>query len=89
MHPWRALNSGTQVLVDPECGARAIIRDKQASGVQRFHWSVLPLGHYHPIAEGRTGELDRARSAVELVLQGYAEDCRADREDVRRLNLLR
>jgi hypothetical protein len=77
MHPWTALTPSAQVLVDPDYGARGVIRDTQACGMRRFHWYVIPPGHYHPIAEGRTGELARARSVAELALQAFAEDCRA------------
>jgi hypothetical protein len=77
MQPWRVLTPSAQTLVDPDCGARGVIRDTQAGGVRRFHWHVTPLGQYHPIAEGRTGELARARSVAEFALRTYAEDCLA------------
>ena len=77
MHPWKAVTPSTQSLVDPDCGARGTIRDTRACGVKRFHWCVIPLGHYHPIAEGYTGELARARSVAEVALRAYAEDCLA------------
>jgi hypothetical protein len=75
--PWTALTPSAQAFVDPDSGARGVIRDTGASGVKRFHWHVTPLGQYHPIAEGRAGELTRARSIAELVLPSYAEDCLA------------
>jgi hypothetical protein len=74
MHPWKASTPSAQFLVDPDCGARSIIRDTGECGVRRFHWYVIPLGRYHPIAEGRTGELARARSVAEMALRAYAED---------------
>jgi hypothetical protein len=65
------------LLVDPECGARGVIRDTGAVGLTRFLWSVVPSGRTHPIAEGRTGEIARARTVVETVLRSYAADFRA------------
>jgi hypothetical protein len=74
MHRWRALTPSAQLLIDPDCGARGIIRDTPACGERRFHWYVIPLGQYHPIAEGRAGKLARARSIAEIALRTYAED---------------
>ena len=77
MQPWRALTPSAQTLIDPDSSARGFIRDTQAGGAKRFHWYVIPLGRYHPIAEGHTGELARARSVAEAALRAYADDCLA------------
>jgi hypothetical protein len=75
--PWTALTPSAQAFVDPDSGARGVIRDTGASGAKRSHWHVTPLGQYHPLAEGRAGELVRARSIAEFILRTYAEDCLA------------
>jgi hypothetical protein len=74
MQKWRTLTPSAELIVDPECGARGIIRDTPAGGVQRFHWSVIPGGQSHTVAEGRTGDRARARSVAEMALGTFAED---------------
>jgi hypothetical protein len=45
-----------------QCGARGVIRDSWGSDAKRFLGSVVPSGQLEPIAEGRTGEMARARA---------------------------
>jgi hypothetical protein len=74
MQNWKILTPGEHLTVDPESGARAIVRDTRASGESRFLWSVIPFDQLDPIAEGRTGDLTRARSIAEVALNVYLED---------------
>lgn len=74
MQNWKRLTPSAHLIVDPECEARAVIRDTRASGENRFLWSVIPFGQLDPIAEGRTGELARAQSVAEAALNAYLED---------------
>jgi hypothetical protein len=39
---WRRLSPSAEMLVDPGCQARGIIRDTRARGADRFHWSPWP-----------------------------------------------
>src|SRR5215831_9574313 len=77
---WRVLSPSAQLIVDPASGARGIIRDTCADGAYRFHWSVIPSEESLPIAAGRTGGLERARSIAEAALHAYAADFRTQTE---------
>ena len=74
MQKWKTLSPSAHLISDPECGARGIVRDTRASGENRFLWSVIPFGQLDPIAEGRMGDLARARSIAEVALNAYLED---------------
>lgn len=73
---WRVLSPSAQLIVDPASGARGIIRDTRAEGAYRFHWSVIPSEESFPIAAGRTGGLERARSIAKEALRACAADFR-------------
>src|SRR5207247_456002 len=49
---WRRVSPSAELLVDPECQARGIIRDTRARGADRFHWSVLAPDQSHTVAAG-------------------------------------
>ena len=76
MKKWRVLSPSAQLIVDPTSGARGIVRDTCAEGAYQFHWSVIPSEESLPIAAGRTGGLERARSIAEEALGAYAADFR-------------
>jgi hypothetical protein len=73
---WRRVSPSAELLVDPECQARGIIRDTFARGADRFHWSVLAPGASHPVAAGHTGAIARGRRLAETVLRAFVEDWR-------------
>jgi hypothetical protein len=58
-------------MVDPRNGARAVIRDTR-SDAGRYLWSVLPSGDLRPVSEGRTQDLEQAKSIAEAALCAYA-----------------
>src|ERR1700730_6039865 len=64
---WRRLSPSAELLVDPECRARGIIRDTRARGADRFHWSVLPEDQSHSVAAGHTEKIARGRWLAEMV----------------------
>jgi hypothetical protein len=73
---WRRLSPSAELLVDPECQARGIIRDTRARGADRFHWSVLPADQSHSLAAGHTGKIARGRWLAEMALRAFVEDWR-------------
>jgi hypothetical protein len=73
---WKTLSPSAHLLVDPEFGARGVIRDTRASGASRFLWCVVASGQLDPIAAGRTGEIAQARAVAEAALSAYAADLR-------------
>jgi hypothetical protein len=73
---WRRLSPSAELLVDPECQARGIIRDTFARGADRFHWSVLAPDQSHPITSGHTGRIARGRLLAETALRVFVEDWR-------------
>ena len=78
-HPtpeWRRVSPSAELLVDPQCQARGIIRDTFARGADRFHWSVLAPDQSHPIAAGHTGRIARGRLLAETALRAFVEDWR-------------
>ena len=78
-HPtpeWRRVSPSAELLVDPECQARGIIRDTFARGADRFHWSVLAPDQSHPVAAGHTGRIARGRLVAETALRAFVEDWR-------------
>jgi hypothetical protein len=78
-HPtpeWRRVSPSAELLVDPECQARGIIRDTFARGADRFHWSVLAPDQSHPVAAGHTGRIARGRLLAETALGAFVEDWR-------------
>ena len=78
-HPapeWRRVSPSAELLIDPECQARGIIRDTRAFGADRFHWSVLAPDQSHTVATGHTGRLARGRTLAETALRAFVEDWR-------------
>jgi hypothetical protein len=73
---WRRLSPSAELLVDPECQARGIIRDTRARGADRFHWSVLAPDQSHTVAAGHTGRIARGRWLAEMALRAFVEDWR-------------
>jgi len=73
---WRRVSPSAELLVDPECQARGIIRDTRACGADRFHWSVLAPDQSHPVAAGHTGRIVRGRLLAETALRAFVEDWR-------------
>jgi hypothetical protein len=73
---WRRVSPSAELLIDPECQARGIIRDTRARGADRFHWSVLAPDQSHTVASGHTGRIARARPLAEVALRAYVEDWR-------------
>jgi hypothetical protein len=73
---WRTISPSAELLIDPECQARGIIRDTRARGADRFHWSVVVPEQSHTAAAGHTGDIARARSLAEVALRAYVEDWR-------------
>ena len=73
---WRRVSPSAELLVDPECEARGIIRDTFARGADRFHWSVLAPDQSHPVAAGHTGRIARGRLLAETALRAFVEDWR-------------
>ena len=78
-HPapqWRRVSPSAELLVDPECQARGIIRDTRARGADRFHWSVLDPDQSHTVATGHTGRITRGRALAEAALSVFVYDWR-------------
>jgi len=78
-HPsseWRRVSPSAELLVDPECQARGIIRDTRARGADRFHWSILAPDQSHTVASGLTGRSARGRMLAEIALSAFVEDWR-------------
>ncbi|HYP36202.1 MAG TPA: hypothetical protein VEQ62_07660 [Stellaceae bacterium] len=73
---WRRVSPSAELLIDPECQARGIIRDTFARGADRFHWSVLAPEQLHPVAAGHTGTIVRGRLLAETALRAFVEDWR-------------
>jgi hypothetical protein len=73
---WRRVSPSAELLVDPECQARGIIRDTRARGADRFHWSVLAPDQSHTVASGHTGRIVRARPLAEMALRAFVDDWR-------------
>jgi hypothetical protein len=61
---------GTELLVDPNSGARCAIRDTGRTGAERYYWTVTAFDD-HQAAAGRIGELAAARSQAEAALAAY------------------
>jgi hypothetical protein len=73
---WRRLSRSAEVLIDPGCQARGIIRDTRALGPNRFHWSVLAPHQNYTVVAGHTGKITRARWLAEMALRAFVEDWR-------------
>ena len=73
---WRRLSPSAELLVDPECGARGIIRDTRARGADRFHWSVLAPDQSLTVASGHTGKITRGRWLAQMELRAFVENWR-------------
>jgi hypothetical protein len=73
---WRRLSPSAELLIDPECQARGIIRDTGAPGPNRFHWSVLAPDQSYTIVAGHTGKITRGRWLAEMALRAFVEDWR-------------
>src|SRR5438105_15570798 len=59
---WRRVSPSAELLVDPECQARGIIRDTRARGADRFHWSVLAPDQSYTVAARQTRESSDGRA---------------------------
>jgi hypothetical protein len=70
---WRKVSPSGWLMVDPRSGARAVIRDT-GSDTGRYLWSVLPSGDVRPLSEGRTQDLEYAKSMAEAALRANAEN---------------
>jgi hypothetical protein len=70
MRGWRGLSPSAELFVDPDSGARCVIRDTGAARMQRYLWTVMVFGDYQ-LAEGRTGKLVEARLQAEAALAAY------------------
>jgi len=64
----RKLSPSAELMVNPERGARCAIRETKPAGADRYDWTVTLLGEDLPLAAGRAGELEDARSAAERAL---------------------
>jgi hypothetical protein len=73
---WRRVSPSAELLVDPECQARGIIRDTRARGADRFHWSIQAPDRSHMVTSGHTGRIARGRWLAETVLRAFVEDWR-------------
>jgi hypothetical protein len=73
---WRRLSPSAELIIDPECQARGIIRDTRARGADRFHWSILAPDQSHTVAAGHTGRIPRARLLAEAALHAFVADWR-------------
>src|SRR5437870_5143437 len=73
---WRRPSPSAELLVDPECQARGIIRDTRARGADRSRWSVLAPGQSHTVAAGHTGRIERGRWLAETAFRAFVEDWR-------------
>jgi hypothetical protein len=73
---WRRVSPSAELLIDPECQARGIIRDTRARGADRFHWSVLAPDQSHSVAAGHTGKIARGRWLAEMAVRSFVEDWR-------------
>ena len=69
---WHKIGLIAQHMIDSRNGARAVIRDTRSDG-GRYLWSVLGAGEMEPMAQGRTSDLEQARSIAEAALRAYAQ----------------
>jgi hypothetical protein len=67
---WRRLSRSAELFVDPQTGARAVIRDIGADGTGRFVWTVAVFDQ-HQIAEGHATAAAEARLQAEAALATY------------------
>jgi hypothetical protein len=65
---WRKLSPSAELFVDPECGARCVVRDTGAAGLHRYLWSVTMLHDIDPVMVGRAAEAAEARQQAEAAL---------------------
>jgi hypothetical protein len=73
---WRRVSPSAELLIDPECQARGIIRDIRTHGADRYHWSVLAPDQSRTVAAGHTGRIARGRWLAEAALRAFVEDWR-------------
>jgi len=73
---WRSVSPSAELLIEPECRARGMIRDTRARGADRFHWSVLAPDQSHAVAAGHTGRITRGHLLAEAALRAFVEDWR-------------
>ena len=72
---WRRLSPSAELFIDPDTGARCVIRDTGATGAERYYWTVSVFGE-RQVAAGRTEELTEARSHAESALVAHIADWR-------------
>ena len=73
---WRRLSPSAELLIDPECQVRGIIRDTGALGPNRFHWRVLAPDQFYTVGAGHTGKITRGRWLAEMALRAFVEHWR-------------
>jgi hypothetical protein len=73
---WHRLSPSAELLVDPECQARGIVRDTRARGANRFYWSILAPDQSHTVAAGHTGKFEWGRWLAEASLRVFVENWR-------------
>ena len=67
---WRTVSRSADLLVDPQSGARTVVRDTGANGAGRFLWTVTVFDE-HQIAEGSAHAAAEARLRAETALATY------------------
>jgi hypothetical protein len=67
---WRRLSPSTELFVDPNTGARCVVRDTRGPGAERYSWTISAFGD-HQVAAGRAGALTEARSLAKGGLTEY------------------
>ena len=72
---WRRLSPSAELFIDPDSGARCVVRDTGAIGAERYYWTVSAFGE-RQVAEGRTEELTEARAQAEAASIEYIADWR-------------
>ena len=72
---WRRLSPSAELFIDPDTGARCVIRDTGATGAERYYWTVSVFGE-RQVAAGRTEELTEARSRAEAAVVAHIADWR-------------
>ena len=68
---WRRVSPSAELMFDPECRARCVIRDTRAPGAGRFLWTVAVLGQLDPVAEGRAKDRAEARLLAKAAVAAY------------------
>jgi hypothetical protein len=67
---WRRLSRSAELFVDPQSGARTVVRATGANGAGRFLWTLTVFDE-HQIAEGRAHAAAEAQLQAEAALATY------------------